>query len=236
VSLALDAISGAAIGLSLSVWPGQGLSRSVRGAVRGGVAGGLAAASGWMAANLLIVFGIGALLLREPVSAWVHSPAARLAEVLSGVVLVVLGWRLMEDRTPAALHRDRAEDHLRPWSVSPFLDCFVATIFASHWLVLWWLAGAGILLGPARDEWRGVSSFALGLCLAGLLVKWGIAVSLAAPGREWAWSDRVFRIVTALSGMVIALLGFLVAVPPARQSFVRDLLARIVESVFRQGG
>lgn len=233
MSLAFDAIYGAVIGLSLSVWPGEGLSRNVRGVVGGGVPGGLLVGAGWGLANLLAVFAIGAALLSPRASPYLESPAVPIARMLAGVVLVVLGWRLMEDRTPGALHRDRGSDHLRIWSVNALLDRFLATLLAPHWLVLWWLAGAGILLGPAgRDGWRGVGAFAAGMTLAGILVWGGIAAALAESRREWAMSDRVFRIVTALSGLGMVVVGALLAIPAGRHLFLEDLLNRIVGRVF----
>ncbi len=233
MSVTQDVIFGVVIGLSLSVWPGDGLSRAVRGAVRGGVAGGLAAGVGGVAANLIAIFFMGAVLLSAPVTKNFESPGAMIVGVLSGTALVVLGWRLMEDRTVGALHRERAGDHVRSWAENPFLDRFLASLFSPRWHVLWWLAGTGLLLIIARDGRLGVAVFAVGMAFSWLLVRTIMAVRLAAPGREWAVSDRAFRIVTALAGLGIVGLGFLVGLDAAGRISLDEPLKRIVETVFR---
>ncbi len=227
-----DAIFGIVIGLSLSVWPGDGLSRAVRGAVRGGLAGGLAAGVGGVAANLLAALLIGTVVLLAPVTGNHDSAGAMVVGLLSGTALVVLGWLLMEDRTAGAVHRERAGDHVRVWAKNPFLDRFFASVLSPRWHVLWWVAGTGMLLVIARDGWRGLAAFAVGLGLSGLLVRTILAVRLAAPGREWAVSDRTFRIVTALAGLGIVGLGFFVAYDATVRISLDESLKRIVETVF----
>jgi len=232
VSVSANVIFGAVIGLSFSVWPGEGLSRSVRGVVRGGFAGGLAAGAGCVAANLVAVLALCAVLMSTPVSALLTEPTRLTLEILCGVVLVVFGWRLMEDHTAGALHRDREGDYIRTWSASPFLDRFFASFLTPRWHLLWWLAGAGMLLGPIADGRIGVASFAAGLTVTGLGVRLIIALRLSEPDREWALSDRVFRIVTASTGLAVVGLGFLVGLQAVGQIYLEPALKRIVESVF----
>jgi threonine/homoserine/homoserine lactone efflux protein len=232
VSVALDFIFGSVIGLSLSTWPGDGLSRAVRGAVRGGVGGGLAACGGGVAADLCGALLVGTILLSALLSESQGSTAVAIAGVVSGLVLAVLGLRLMEDRTAGALHREREGDHLRAFARNPFLDRFIATLLSLRWILLWGLAGAGILSGPAGRGWPGIAAFAAGLTLSGLLFGSIVVARLAAPGREWALSDRTFRILTALAGLGVVGMGVLVLLDAVRMFSLVDSLVRIVEVVF----
>lgn len=232
MSIAADVIFGAVIGLSFSVWPGEGLSRSVRGVVRGGFAGGLATGAGSVAANLVAVMVIGSILTGMSSSGLVTDRMRLALSIICGVVLVVCGWRLMEDRTPGALHRDRDGDHIRTLSRSLFLDRFFASFLTLRWHLCWWLAGAGMLLGPLADGWYGMAGFAAGLTVADLGVRILIAFQLSHTDREWALSDRIFRIVTASTGLAVAGLGFFIGLQAARQISLKSALTRIVETVF----
>ncbi len=232
MSAAAEFIFGAVIGLSLSVWPGEGLSRSVRGVVRGGFPGGLAAGAGCVAANLVAVLALGALLTSPFFSALLTRETRLVLKIVCGAVLVVFGWRLMDDHTPGALHRDRDADHIRTWSASPFLDRFVASLLTPRWHLLWWLAGAGMLLGPVARGFAGLVPFAAGLTVSGLGVRLIIALRLSEPDREWALSDRVFRIVTASTGLAVAGFGFLLGLRAIGQGTFQPALERIVAFVF----
>jgi threonine/homoserine/homoserine lactone efflux protein len=223
---------GALIGLAGAARPGAERTLTVRGAVRSGIPGVLAVGAGALAADLLVVAILGGFLVGQS-RALAHPPPALLAAgIVTGLVFVIFGWRLMEEKAAGALHRERSGDHVRTWSRNPFLDRVAAALLSPGRQTLWWLAGVGVLLGPARDGLPGIAAFAAGLLAGGLSFGILVARGLSRPGSEWAVSDRRFRILTTLTGLLIAVVGFHVGEQALANSRLAEIALRIVGTVF----
>ena len=228
----LFAIEGLVVGLALNLRPGREVAVTVRNAGRGRVGTMLLSLSGRALADLLPLAALGAAALARPGWALPGGPPGVAFGLLAGLVAGVAGWRLMDDRSGGTLHRDGGRDPLQSLSRNPVWDRLAASFSSPGWYLFWCTAGLYLVLEAVRWGVPGLGTLAGGVAAGG--IGWHLFVTwrLASPGRDWGLSDRQFRVLTSLVGLLLVALGLRIAATALSGSGIRDVLGGAVEAVF----
>ena len=223
---------GLLIGILLSVRSEATTAMTIRGVSRRGALSGVFAAGGELIADLLLLTAVSAIVLPAPSRFTGSGGLSTWLGVLAGGTLVLLGWRLVDDRRGGALSRERGEVVLRAYHRNLVMDGFIGAMLSPGRQLFWWTAGLRLVAGAAGAGGPGVVAFAVGIAAAGLGWPTFVAARLIDPMRERALSDRQYRIVTSLGGLVLASLGLGIGVRALAESGLREPLERIAATVF----
>jgi threonine/homoserine/homoserine lactone efflux protein len=211
-------LTGLAVGLPLAVWPGPVLHRTIRSVPEFGVRAGIRAGGGHVLVDLAMIAILGTLALTQ-VEFFLGVRTA--LGVIAAGALGALGFRLMDRRVAGTLARES--------------DRIVATVANPFWHLFWWTAGLRLIVFSAGRGATGVSFFAVGYLLPGLLWPTFVAARLVRGDRDAALADRQYRILTSLSGLALVAVGFWLGSEALSGSGVRAALTRAVAAVFGGG-
>ncbi|MHC4471058.1 MAG: hypothetical protein ACYTDY_08580 [Planctomycetota bacterium] len=216
----------------MSVRSEETVAMTIRGLPRRGALAGAFAAAGGTIADLTILLVLGSIVRTHPRFFTSAGGIGTWLGLAAGTTLVILGWRLMDDRTGGALSRERGGVIYRAYHANPVLDRLIGALLSPWRQVFWWTAGLYLVAAAARAGPEGITALAGGFALAAVAWPTFVAARLKDLKRERALSDRQYRVVTSLGGLALAATGLWTGAAAVAGSRVRGLLERIASGAF----
>jgi threonine/homoserine/homoserine lactone efflux protein len=223
---------GLAVGVPLALAPGAVVVRTIHAVPEHGIRAGIRAAGGRFFADLLAIGLLSIVALSPPEILVRDGRPGTVIGIAGGIVLLVIGFRLMDRRIVGALSRDQGSGGTPAVHGNPVVDRFVATIASPWWHLFWWTAGLCVLLRAAGPGISGIGIFAATFLVPGLLWPTFVAVRLSEPERETAITDRQYRILTSVGGLILVGTGFFFGGTALSGSGIHEMLERVVANWF----